>query len=370
MLAAGIAAALLANVARADRGRAAVVGAVYTMDNAAGGNHVWAFGRRANGSLTAPAVVPTGGLGTGNALGNQGGVLLSRSGRWLFVCNAGSDEISVFAATPQGLTLTDKVSAEGHRPISLALHGHLLYVLNAGGADGSGKDTIAGFVFAFGQLQPLPGAVQDLSADNTAPAQIAFTRDGEALVVTEKATGLIDTFTVGDDGLIDGQRTFPSPAPPPFGFAAGRQDRLFVTEANGGAGNPGGGSVSAYEVQEDGSLAAISVSVPTLQTAACWLVLTRNERFAFTANTPSDSLSSFIVRHDGSLHLLKSEAGLTGVGSRPVDMALSVGNRFLYTLNSGNGTVGAFAVNTQNGSLHPLAGAAGLPVTANGLAAR
>ena len=52
-----------------------IVGGVYTMDNAPDGNKVWAFGRRADGSLTAPRKYSTGGAGSGDGLGNQGGVL-------------------------------------------------------------------------------------------------------------------------------------------------------------------------------------------------------------------------------------------------------------------------------------------------------
>src|SRR5262245_9929398 len=68
------------------------VGGVYAMDNSASGNDVWAFARQPDGSLTGPRLYPTGGLGTGSGLGNQGAVLLSHDGRWLFVCNAGSHE--------------------------------------------------------------------------------------------------------------------------------------------------------------------------------------------------------------------------------------------------------------------------------------
>ena len=342
--------------------------AVYTMDNAATGNNVWAFQRSPKGALAGPFTYPTGGTGTSDGLGNQGGIQLSRDGRWLLVCNAGSDDISVFAVTRRGLLLTDRTASEGHRPISLALHGNLLYVLNAGGALPGGSDSIAGFLFVHGKLLHLPGASYALSADNTAPAEVAFTRDGEHLVVTEKATGLLDSFQVGADGLVNDSKTFPSPTPTPFGFAAGRQNHIFVTEANGGAATPGGGSVSSYEVTDDGDLEIISASVPTHQTAACWLVLSHDERFAYTANTPDNSISSFFVRRNGSLNLLRSQAASTGAGSNPVDMYLSHDGRYLFTLNSGNGTIGAFQIRSRTGALAPLPGAANLPATVNGLA--
>lgn len=180
------------------------------MDNAPGGNSVWAFGRKTNGTLTTPKRYSTLGQGSGNGLGNQGAVILSRDRNWLFVCNAGSDEISLFGVTRQGLVLTDKVASAGHRPISLTLHGNLLYVFNAGGAVGR-EDNIAGFVLAEGRLLPLPGATYKLSAANTVPAQVGFTRDGEHLVVTEKGTAIIDVFSLGNDGLVEGHKMFTSP---------------------------------------------------------------------------------------------------------------------------------------------------------------
>ncbi|HWX22534.1 MAG TPA: beta-propeller fold lactonase family protein [Candidatus Binatia bacterium] len=153
--------ALLAPTARADEG-----GALYTMDNAAGANHVVVFRRGENGGLTGAGSFATGGAGAGAGLSSQGSVLLSRDNRWLFVCNAGSSEISVFAVTREGLALGDKVDSGGRMPVSLALGHNLLYVLNAGGGAGD-KDNLTAFIFANGKLLALPGSTQALSADNT-----------------------------------------------------------------------------------------------------------------------------------------------------------------------------------------------------------
>lgn len=344
-------------------------GAVYTMDNSINGNHVLAFRRAASGALTPDGVFDTGGAGTGGGLGNQGAVVLSRDGNWLFVCNAGSDEISVFAVRPSGLELADKVNSGGKRPASIALHHNLLYVLNAGGAAGD-KDNVTGFIFASGRLLQAPNSSRALSADNTGPAQASFTRDGDALVVTEKATGVIDTFTVDDNGLLDDHKTFASPVPTPFGFAVGRRDRIFVSEANAGVVN--GSSVSSYEVSDDGDLAGISLSVPTTQSAACWVVLTGDERFAYTSNTGAGTLSGYQVSPEGRLQLLNSN-GVTGTtgdaNSKPIDLALSRDSRYLYSLNSGSHTISAFRVDAD-GSLQTLPGVGGIPAGANGLAAQ
>ncbi len=342
-------------------------GSVYTMDNAASANHVLVFQRAENGQITSVGSVTTGGTGTGAGLSSQGAVLLSHDGHWLFVCNAGSDEISVFEITPGNLQLVDKISSGGRLPLSLTQHHNLLYVLNAGGTAGD-KDNMTGFLFAGGRLVPLPDSTRALSGDNTGPAQVSFTQDGTALVVTERLTSLIDTFTLGDDGLATTHQMFQSQGSTPFGFAVGRNDRIFVSEASG---VPNGSSASSYRISEAGDLAVISATVPTEQQAACWLTLARDEHFAYTANAGSGSISGFSVAPDGSLHLLAPNGvtAVTGVGSHPVDLAASRDGRFLFALANGNGTLASFHV-TSRGSLQSLGFASGIPASAAGLAAR
>ena len=342
-------------------------GAVYTMDNAATANHVLVFQRAENGQITSAGSMATGGAGTGAGLSSQGSVLLSHDGRWLFVCNAGSDEISVFASAAGNLQLVDKISSGGRQPVSLAQRHNLLYVLNAGGIVGD-KDNMTGFLFAGGKLIPLPDSTRALSGDNTGPAQVSFTRDGAAIVVTERLTSIIDTFTLDDDGLATSHRTFASAGATPFGFAVGQRDRIFVSEASG---VPNGSSASSYSLSEDGDLNLISATVPTEQEAACWLTLSLDERFAYTANAGSGSISGFSVAHDGTLRLLDPSgvAAVIGAGSHPVDMAQSHDGRFLFALANGNGTITSFHI-TPSGSLQSLGFASGIPASSAGLAAR
>ena len=343
-------------------------GAIYSMDNSANGNHVLVWERAETGALTGPGTYATGGTGTGAGLSSQGSVLLSHDARWLFVCNAGSDEVSVFAVSTQGLQLVDKVSSSGRLPLSLTLNDDLLYVLNAGGSAGD-KDNITAFRFDDGHLVPLPNSTHALSGDDTGPAQVSFTKDGDALVVTERTTSIIDTFTVSDDGLVTNHKMFQSAGVTPFGFATGRRDRIFVSEAGGGAANAS--SASSYVISETAELEVISSAVPTEQTAACWLITSHDERFVYTANAGSGSISGYAVDREGTLQLLTPDGrtGVTGAGSHPVDMTLSRDGRFLYSLNNGNGTIGVFRT-SPDGSLEALVGASGIPTSAAGLAGR
>ena len=336
-------------------------GAIYTMDNAAGANHVLAFQREENGELTAAGSFATGGAGTGAGLSSQGAIALSRDNRWLFVCNVGSSEVSVFSVTRDGLLLSDKVGSGGQMPVSLALHRNLLYVLNAGGGVGD-KDNITAFLFADGKLLALPNSTQALSGDNTGPAQVSFSRDGGTLIVTERLTNLIDNFVIDDDGLATSHVTFTSAGTTPFGFDLSREDRLFVSEA-------GTGSASSYAISDNGDLSLISGAVPTKQNAPCWLIASHDGRFVYTANAGSGSISGFRVGHDGNLDLLDADGrtAVTGNGSHPVDMAQSHDGRFLYGLANGNGTLHGFRVK-ENGSLEPVTLLNGIPTSAAGLA--
>lgn len=346
------------NTATADHN---AIGAVYTSSNAAAGNAVLVYERSYHGSLTFVRSVSTGGLGTGAGLGSQGALAVGDNGRWLFVVNGGSDSISTFAVLGSHLKLLHTVHSAGATPISLTVHRNLLYVVNAGG-------NVAGFVIGhFGRLYPIPGSIQPLSGSGVGPAQIQFGPRGDALVVTEKATNKIDVFPVVH-GVAQAAVVQDSNGATPFGFDFDRRGRLVVSEAFGGA--PGASALSSYDL-DDSALSLISGSVPTGQTAACWVVITTNGRFAYTTNAGSGSISGYRIARDGQLSLLTPDGrtGVTGDGSAPLDMALTRGNRFLLALTTGTGTITIFKVHV-NGSLDPVGSVGGVPATAAGLVAR
>lgn len=342
-------------------------GTVYVMSNAAEANAVLVFERAADGSLSEAGAFPTGGLGTGAGLGSQGAVVLHENGRWLFAVNAGSNEVSVFSVTPDGLQLKDTEPSGGELPISLTARENLLYVLNAGGSG-----NITGFTIALnGELSPLPGSTRSLSNGGAGaapgPAQISFSPNGVLLVVTEKASNQILTYAVGSDGLPSGPVAHPSAGETPFGFDFSRRNYLIVSEAFGGAADAS--VVSSYQLN-GGDLKVISPAVATTETAACWVVVTQNGKFAYVTNTGSGTISGYRVRPDGSLVLLDADGvtGVTGPGSSPIDAAFSAGDSFLYVLNAGAHTVAAFQL-VAGGGLIPL-GEVSVPAGSVGIAAQ
>ena len=347
--------------ARADQ----AAGVLYTLSNAAGGNAVLAFARGGDGALSPAGSFATGGLGSGGGLGNQGATVLSQGGHWLLAVNAGSNEVTVFARDRRGLEVADKVGSGGVRPVSVALHGDLVYVLNAG------SDNLHGFnLDGHGRLTPIAHSIRALSGTGTAPAQAEFSPDGEHLVVTEKATSRVLIFPVGDGGLLGAPVVQASPSPTPFGFAFGKRDQLFISEASGG--QPGRSSMSSYRLNDDSTATLITASADAPgQTAACWVAVTRNGRFAYISNTGSGTLTGFNVHRDGALSLIDANgvSGQIGAGSAPTDLALSGDSRFLFSLNPGNGTLSSFRV-AANGKLTLQSHTAGIPASATGLVAR
>ncbi len=336
------------------------VGAVYTLTNAASGNAVVWYSRSVNGQLSSQGTFPTGGLGTGGGLGSEGAVVLSADGSVLLAVDAGSNQVSAFQVGSNGLVLTDTVDAGGVMPISVTIFGDWVYVVDAGG-----MPNIAGFLLAAdGTLSPISGSVQALSG--TAPAQISFNPTGQVLVVTEKASNSIDTFTVDANGVASAAIPHASDGATPFGFAFDNKGDLLVSEVGGG---PGGTSaLSSYAVGADGSLTTISASVPDFEFAACWVVTTNNGKLAFTSNAhpPSNDLSAFAVGAGSQLTLAQEVAAKPGNG--PTDLALSGNSRFLFVLDSGDGAIAGFAVHTD-GSLVAISTVSGLPSSDVGLAA-
>ena len=340
------------------------VGAVYAMSNAPEGNEIIVFERDYRGRLTLADAYATAGLGSGggiDALGSQGSLIISPNKRWLFAVNAGSNDISVFRVRRQELELVGNVDSGGSFPVSLTLSHNLLYVLNAG-PDGGGPN-ITGFrLNRHGELTPLPDSTRPLGPGGF--HQVGFNPRGDALFVTQgEPTGVnaIHVFGVDEDGLPDSAPTItPSAGVVPFGFIFDWRGHLIVSEA-------GSGAVSSYRLRHDHTLEVIDASVANGNNATCWIA---GAWFGavFTANTGSDNISAYKVKAaDGQVNLRVANAAS---GNKPIDMAITAGGRFLYVLNAGDGSVGAFRI-WPFGRIEDLGSVAGLPLLyAQGIAVR
>jgi 6-phosphogluconolactonase len=327
--------------------------AVYTETNSLTNNTIVSFDKMADGSLTMSGSFSTKGSGTGVSLGNAGGVILTEDGNYLLAVNAGSNEISVFQVKFNGLKLTDKIKSGGIKPISLTVNDNIVYVLNAGG-----NGNIAGFHLNDGKLSVIPNSIKPLSSNSAGPAEIAFNPVGNVLVVTEKLTSKIDTYTVNKHGVAKGPIVHTSNGLTPFGFAFNEKGYLIVSEAPGSA-------LSSYLVEEDGSLKLISGSIADFRAAACWIAVTKDGKFAYANNAHDGTISSYIINKKGMLSLLETTATTSGNGN--IDLTFSRNSKFLYSLNSADNTIAVFKVKSD-GSLKSV-GIVSVPKGADGLAA-
>ncbi|MDR3685668.1 MAG: beta-propeller fold lactonase family protein [Coriobacteriia bacterium] len=329
------------------------VGAVYVQTNEVS-NNIAVFLRRADGSLKPGGTVSTGGSGTGSGLGSQGAVILSENGKWLFAVNAGSNDISVFSVRDKGLKWVDRVPSVGTMPISVAVHDKWVYVLDAGGSG-----NIAGFrVDKHGHLSPIAGSVQPLSnlGVGVAPVaeQIGFKPWGGVLVVTEKSTGMIDSYAV-NGGVAGPPMVHTSNGAGPYGFDFTNHGKLIVSEAAIGA-------LSSYNVTPT-MFSLISGSVPDFQLAPCWVVCSPDARYAYTSDAHSNDISIYKVKANGALTLGKSAAV---TASTPLDLGMPHDGRFLYNLAAGSHNVVAFKVR-DHGMLKSIGSFGTLPASASGL---
>ncbi len=335
-----------------------VAGHVYTLSNQTGGNEVLDYTRSANGMLAWSASYSTGGTGTGGGLGNQGALVLTDHGSCLLAINPGSNTIASLKIHGEGLSLVSTVSSGGIMPVSIAQHDNLVYVLNAGG-DGN----ISGFnMDADGNLSPIGGSTKPLSSSMSGPAQVSFVQDGKVLAITEKATNRIVTYTVDSWGIPGSMKYLSSANATPFGFAAGHNNMIYVTEAAGGS--PAASTVSAYHISENGDISLVTGPVSAGQTAACWAVATNNGKYVYATNTGDNNVSSFTTDASGNLEVLAASAGSTEGG--PIDAALSTNSKFLYALNAVGHSISVFAVG-NDGELDGLQTITGIPAGATGL---
>jgi 6-phosphogluconolactonase (cycloisomerase 2 family) len=324
---------------------------VYVNDNTAGTNTVAGFVRDASGRLTPIPGSPfnAGGAGTGSGLASQGAIQVSSNGRYVIAVDAGSNEISVLRIHDDGslkLVHDGVVPSGGDKPVSVAEHGRLVYVADAGTAGSN----YTGFTLGHGgRLDPLAGSTIALPAD-AQPGDVLFNSTGTNLVGTRVGSSAIDSFSVGGDGRLTAAAGSPFTAQGagPFGseFRPTDPSQLFVSNAHGGAGN---GTVSAFSVAGDGTLSSIGASpFADQQTAPCWVEITHDGRFLFTVNTASGSISRYLIGHRGVLHLLGSTSIRAGSTAGAVDARLSPDGRFLYVDESAAGAVAAFAVHGGN----------------------
>jgi DNA-binding beta-propeller fold protein YncE len=333
--------------------------AVFVQTDNAAGNQVVAYDRAASGTLTLAGTYDTGGQGgqlSGSVvdhLASQGSLTYDRRHGLLYAVNAGSNTVSVFAARGDALFLRQVIGSGGTFPVSVAVHGDLVYVVNA-----ENGGSVHGYRVLSGRLWPIPGSTRPLGLDPAAtpqftntPGQVAFSPDGSQLIVTTKDNGNdIDVFGVGSDGRLSASPVVnPEPGTVPFAIAFDPAGHLVIADA-------GTNALSTFALGRHGTVTLLD-AVGTGQSATCWVAA--DGGLLFASNAGSATISRYSSAPSGQLALLGDAATDPGT----VDAAVSPGGQFVYVQTGGNGIVDEFAVGsggslTEIGSV-TVAGAVG-----------
>lgn len=329
---------------------------VYTLDNDPNRNSVAVYRRGPDGSLMPLAGSPfnAGGKGlSGGDIDEQGAIRVA--GKYVLAVNPGSDSIAVLEKSTRGLLHVEgsPFPSGGSTPLSLAVHGDMVYVANQAAefANPKSPPNITGFrLMANGQLESIAGSTVELPS-GMGPAEVEFSTSGKLLVATagfqtDGGEGSrIYTFRVEEDGkLMPGENSpiKPEGSTGTVGFSLSPAgDRIFVsTFKNSGV----------VEFEVDPATAAIrqmGMPVSNDQRAACWTTLTKDGRTLYVGNFVSNSISVYDVAVDGQLTLLGSvpRRGATNKDSK--DIELSPDGQYLYAIGSGERQISIFKIESN-----------------------
>jgi hypothetical protein len=250
----------------------------------------------------------------------------------------------------------------GEFPDSIAVHGNLVYVANAGGAG-----SVSGFWILGRYVVPIPGSTRSLGLVNTnppnfhtSPGQVTFSPNAsELLVTTKESTNAIDAFQVGPFGSLSAAPTVsPDDDNGPFSLALTPSGQLVVAQVTTNA-------LHTFAFGPHGTVTSLSPSVSDEQAAQCWVIAA--DGFYYVANAGSADLSSYTIAPDGTPSLDAAVAATTGTGS--IDLTASANGKYGYAEAGGaGGEVVELHINSE-GSLTPIGSITGLGGNIEGIAA-
>lgn len=342
-----------------------MIEAVYIASNKANANTLVGFARMSDGSVKEIGEFKTGGKGTGNIeifdwgydethplkdgidpLISEYGVFKTHDNKHVLVVNAGDGTVSSLSVNnDKTLSLTDTKPAGDAHPLSLAVHGDVVYVASAGTSKTPTPPftgNITGYkIGKTGVLTPIPNSTRDLKAR---PSCVAFTPDGKFLVVNELVTGLVKVYSVDSAGDLSKAPVSMAACPHdakngrwlaiPVGFdivARGNRNVVLVSEARF-LNNKGmlreeknkvpqsplyswqTGSTSSFIIDEKGMIELVSGDVYTGkameggQIANCWVEVSADGNTLWAANALSSSITSYAIGNKGELKMINETA--------------------------------------------------------------
>ena len=312
--------------------------AVYVSKNPHGTNQVAAYlADSSSGRLSLLGIFDTGGAGRPSVHGNSSHALVS-DGNLLFVVNSGDDSISSLRITSGGdLKLIGRYPSGGHVPVSLAVRGQKLMVLNQGDLSNQTPGSLTAFNIASdGSLKMISGAYQEFSADDLPVEVLATSLDGWIGVSLHDA-GIFEIFRLGEDGF---QRvSWKQTVSPPYGGAT-------LPSGATGAMSPSLGNLFLITLDDK-----MRPGVATIQTSRsgrsykyhrdkrinlvdpCWSTVSPDGKRFWVSSFATRILSLYRLGGRGRLTWISDTAPVTE-GPGGLDIAQAPDGRHLYRLRA------------------------------------
>lgn len=314
-----------------------VKGGVYFLSNPDGTNKVAAFSRDfSTGLVTYMGSFASGGNGTTAIQGSQAHAVVTNE-EFLYAVNSGSDNFSVFRIGTDGRpSLLATTPSGGVRPVSIAIHGNLLYVLNQGIPAGDEGGPVNGGLSGFrigtnGIPVAMTAATYPLDSEDM-PSDIFFTGNGLRLAVLSSLANAVSSFDVDGIGLLSNLQSIDVGSQPVGGAAT---SRLPWTGFAAVVEDPGNASVVSFLT--DAALAIVSQIPADTDKDPCWAVASVGGARLWTSNFLPQSLTLYSIAADSQL----TRAGAYEPGPNPsapgsLDVDVSSDGRFLYRLRAFN----------------------------------
>jgi 6-phosphogluconolactonase (cycloisomerase 2 family) len=334
------------------------------------------------GNLTAMvnSPYPSGGV-------NPVSIAVRIGGNYVFVVNKGTynasgvsngdGNVAVFAVGEDGvLTFQNTYTTAGKSPVWASTDGTgtYLYVLDSQAPDyattGNGDVTVFGIDGSTGRLQLVPNqliknaAGQQLNYFEVGKAPTTFRVSGSCLYTLDSGDQTIYPYGLGSSG----QLTIEINSTIPLGTVNATSlnvygNSIYVTDA--GSKLSSGGAIIPYtpgascslSVQADGAVANLSGSsnpVYSMTDTKGKFLYVLNHSNTTLPNNAGSTISAYIIEATGQLQPISDVNNPYPVGTGPVCMVEDPSSQYVYTSNSGDGTVTGRYINQNTGQLSQL----------------
>ena len=333
------------------------------------------------GNLTAMVNSPYPSGGT-----NPVSIAVRAGGNFVFVANKGSlnskgisngdGNVAVFAVGEDGvLTFQNTYQTSGNAPVWASTDGtgSYLYVLDSQAPDyattGNGDITVFAIDGSTGRLQLIPNqliknaAGQQLNYFEVGKAPTTFRVSGSCLYTLDSGDQTVYPYGLGGGG----QLTIEINSTIPLGTVNATSlnvygNSIYVTDA--GSKLSTGGSIIPYtpgascslSVQADGAVANLPLTANPVysMTDTKGKFLYVLNQHSTNSNNANSTISAYVIEATGQLQPISDANNPYPVGNGPVCMVEDPSSQYVYTSNSGDGTVTGRYINQNTGQLSDL----------------